>query len=316
VTSRSRWLRSLLFVPGQKLAWMLKASGYGADALIFDLEDAVPVGQKEAARRSVAEALSAIPKDDAYIFVRVNGWDTGQLLEDVLAVVGERVDGIMLAKVRGAVDVAGLDLVLSDLESSRGLEPGSIELVPLAETAAASEHFFDICQASPRIVRVPGVSGLTPNAAGDLHRALGVRPTDDGSEMLYTSSRSVVAARAAGIDQILGGMTVDLSDFELLERSLRRARDLGATGSMAIHPTHIPIINRVFTPSAEEIDEAVGILQAMASAVANGDAAARHAGKMVDYAHAKSSYVLLDRAMQCHATVPSFPEPAELHLDR
>jgi citrate lyase subunit beta/citryl-CoA lyase len=293
---------------------MLKAPGYGADGLIFDLEDAVPVSQKEHARRTVVEALSAIPKADAYIFVRVNGWDTGELLEDVHAIVGDRVDGIVLPKVRGPLDVAAIDLVLSDLERSRGREHGSIELIPLAETAGAAEKFFDICQASPRIVRVSGVSGLTPNAAGDLHRALGVRPTEDGDELLYASSRSVMAARAAGIEQILGGMTVDLTDFELLERSMLRARDLGATGSMAIHPTHIPVINRIFTPSAAEIDEAVGILQAMASAVANGDAAARYGGRMVDYAHAKSSYVILDRAIQCHATVPSFPEPAELNL--
>jgi citrate lyase subunit beta / citryl-CoA lyase len=90
---------------------------------------------------------------------------------------------------------------------------------------------------------------------------------------------------------------------------------LGATGSMAIHPTHIPVVNRIFTPGPDEIAEAVGVLEALASAVANGDAAARYGGKMVDYAHAKSSYVLLDRAVRCRAAVPAFPPPATLGLE-
>src|SRR5439155_16910892 len=115
----AQWYRSMLFVPGHKLDWMLKAPKYGADALMFDLEDAVEVTAKPAARKAVATAIGELRNGSFGRFVRVNGWRTGFLLDDVDAIVIEGLDGVALPKVEDPEDVAALDRVLGELERSR-----------------------------------------------------------------------------------------------------------------------------------------------------------------------------------------------------
>jgi citrate lyase subunit beta/citryl-CoA lyase len=313
---RFRWLRSLLFIPGHKLDWMIKAPKYGADALIFDLEDSVAPDRKRDARAACADALQRLRGEDVRLFVRVNDWASGELVEDVLAVVEPRLNGVVLPKVDAPSQVAALDLLLSDAEIRLGLPRFSIEILPLAETALAVERFSEICTASPRIGRIVGVSGLTPGMPGDLLRSLGLEATESGEESLYANGRFVVAARAAGVEHVLGGMTVDIANIQLLRRSLLRARQLGASGSMAIHPNHIPEIHAVFTPTVEALERAAGILNALAAAALSGDAAARYDGRMVDRAHALASYAVLARAEQCGLTVPEHPSAYAGQADR
>jgi citrate lyase subunit beta/citryl-CoA lyase len=291
---------------------MLQAPSYGADALIFDLEDAVPLSKKDEARKLVGQALTELAETRTYIFVRVNPWRSGHLLDDILAVVGRGLKGIVLPKVDGPADVTALDHVLSSAERRAGTAPGTTEIVPLTETASAVEHAYAIYCASPRIYRTAGIAGLTPGSAGDLHRALGVLPTSEGQELLYASSRCVVASQAAGARHVLGGMTVDLSDQELLIASLTRAKQLGADGSMAIHPSQIGPIHRVFTPTTSEIEEAVGILRAMIEAAAKGEAAVRYRDRLVDVAHAASALRLLKRASEIGLEAGGWPTTEEL----
>lgn len=301
------WYRSMMFVPGQKLDWMLKAPKYGADCLIFDLEDAVPIDQKPAARESVARALDELKDKKFGRFVRLNGWRTGNTLQDVLAVTRPGLDGVMLSKTEDVEDVLALDLVLTDLEIERALPAGHIEIMPLCETAHAMYRHFDICLCSERVRRSGGGGGAVQG--GDGTRALGLRLTDDlGTEGLFANGRSGLEARAAGITQITGGMTSKIDDLDLVRRLAQRAKSLGATGGMAIHPSHIPVINEVFSPSPVEIEESRATLEAMAAAIARGDAAVQMNGVMIDYAHVRTSLELLEQARSIGIDVGEFPE--------
>lgn len=297
----------MLFVPGHKIDWMRKAPKYGADALILDLEDSVPIDLKEAGRQAVRTVLDEYGDARFGKFVRVNAWQTGHLLADLLAVVSRHVDGILLPKTQGVEDVVGLDLLLGELEMARSLVESRIEIMPLAESARGFYLHYEICLASDRIRRSGGAGGLPPG--GDGTRALGLRLTDEeGYESLLSTGRGNLEARAAGITQILGGMTSKLGDLDLVRRLMERSKRLGASGAMAIHPSHIPVINEVFSPSAAEIEEAKEVIRVMAGAVERGDAAVRHGNRMVDYAHARTSVELLEQARDFGIDVGEIPK--------
>jgi citrate lyase subunit beta/citryl-CoA lyase len=294
---KAKRYRSMLFVPGHKIDWMLKAPQYGSDALIFDLEDAVPVAMKPSARERIAEALDELKDGPFARFVRLNGWRTdGRLLEDLMVVVRDGLDGVVLPKTEDVEDVAGLDLLLGELEALRSLPVGSIEIVPLRETTRAMYRVHEICLASERVKRVSGVGG-SPVPGGDVTRELGTHPSDPESDVeLYLTGGCVVAARAAGVTEILGGSTTIIGDTKHVRRMAERAKTLGATGSLCFHPTQVPILNDVFAPSAAEILEAQEILQVMAEGVSQGHAAIRYNDRFVDYAHVRASLELLDHA--------------------
>jgi citrate lyase subunit beta/citryl-CoA lyase len=297
--------RSFLFVPGQKLDWMLKAPKYGADALLFDLEDAVPIEQKEAARIATAEAITQLKDAPFGRFVRVNGWRTGHGLRDVLATAIEGLDGICLAKTEGPEDVAALDLVLSELEAERGLPPGRIEIFPLTESAQAKFRTYDVIMASSRIKR----GGLPINATpgGDGTRAFKLTLSRDGHEWIPIGVYTMVAARAAGITHIMGGLTSEITDVDLVRSVAVQSKGYGATGGLCIHPSHVSILNEVYAPSQEEIKHAREVLEAMATAIARGDSATRLGGGMVDYAHARSAQDLIAAAKSFDIPVGDVP---------
>ncbi|UPK28204.1 HpcH/HpaI aldolase/citrate lyase family protein [Bradyrhizobium sp. 195] len=301
----ARCYRSILFVPGHKLDWMLKAPKYGADALLFDLEDSVEASQKPAARNAVVAAIKEMRMGPFGRFVRVNGWRTGCQLEDLNTIVVDGLDGVMLPKVEDPEDVAALDLVLGELEMSRALPVGRIEICPYAESAVAMNRFYEICMASSRIKR--GGTALGPIAGGDGTRALGLRIKDEPDAGIGFGAISVLQARAAGIMHIEGAMTATLDDLELVRRLAERSKRMGATWASAIHPSHIPIINEVYSPSRDEINEARDIVSAMAKAIARGDAAVRHKSTMVDYANVRTAMDVLKAAQASGVDVGDVP---------
>ena len=247
-------------------------------------------------------------------FVRVNGWRTGNLLGDLTSVVCAGLDGAMLPKTEDVEDVVGLDLLLGELEMERGLPVGRIEIVPLCETARGMYMHYEICMASERIRRSGGGGGMPPG--GDGTRALGLHLTsEDGYESLFANGRGNLEARAAGVTQIMGGMTTKLNDLDLVRRLMVRSKSLGASGALAIHPSHIPVLNEVFSPTREEIAEAQEVIRVMKSAVARGDAAVRLGDRMVDYAHVRSALDLLRLAQGFGLDAGEIPEMAILSFD-
>jgi citrate lyase subunit beta/citryl-CoA lyase len=303
----ARPLRSMLFIPAHKREWMLKAAAYGADALIYDLEDAAPIDEKPRAREIVAEILGEQRAHPFAQWVRVNGWRTGQMAADLDAVVRPGLDGVLLAKTDSETDVSALDLMLDDLERARGLPAGEIEISPICETAHGIYRTFEVCMASPRVKRIGSLLAVNV-PGGDGTRALDLRLSSDARETLYIGARTILEARAAGVQNILGGMTGNIRDLDGLRELHETSRRFGASGAFAIHPSHVPILNEIYTPSSEELERAIAVLRAMANGIARHDAAVLLDGVMIDYAHVRSALDVVERARLAGVDVGEIPD--------
>ena len=271
--------RSLLFVPANRADMLAKAPSYGADALIFDLEDSVPVAEKPKARVLAHEFIGKLRAANS-IYVRVNALSTGMLRDDLEAVAVEGLVGIRLAKTESAEDIRTVDAMVAEFEKQRGLAQNSIEISPSLESARGVWFAYEILSASPRVRSV--TCGTAQD--GDLQTDLGYTWSAEGNEMLYLRSRVLLAARAAGIAHVLDGSYANVRDPEGLRVCCEAARKLGYRGKSVIHPNQIATINRVFSPTPQEIDYYRRVIEAFDAAVARGSAATTVDGKLVDYA--------------------------------
>jgi citrate lyase subunit beta / citryl-CoA lyase len=282
-------LRSLLFVPGNKPAWMEKAIGYGADALIFDLEDSVPVAEKAAARPMVRSALERLHRRGPVCTVRINALETGIAGDDLEAIVTSGLAAIVAPKIETPQHVVILDTLLTQCERRVGLPVGQVEILPTLETAKGIYHAYHIATSSPRVHTVSAAAGQ----GGDTARSLGYRWSKAGTETLYIRSKVLLEARAAGIAYPLIASWFELHDLAGLRHDACLNRQLGYTGQVVIHPSHVQVINDVFTPTPEEIAYYQGLLAAMQAAERQGTAAVTYAGAMVDIAMVKTAQQVL-----------------------
>ena len=281
--------RSALFVPGNRAAWMEKAIGYGADCLILDLEDSVPDQEKVAARPLVRAAIVSLKARGQAVNVRINGFATGLTFDDLEGVLCPELDGVALPKVETVADMRELDALLTHLEKRMGIPPGTIETPLGCETAAAMRNTYEIATSCPRVKRVT----LAAGPGGDAARAIGYLWSKEGTETLYLRSKAVLDCRAAGIQYPTVSSWWNIKDLEGLEKDARWNRQLGFRGQTVMHPSHVPIVNRVFTPSAEEIAYFEGLIQAMEDARKRGIAAVTYKGDMVDEAMVKTAREML-----------------------
>ncbi|MEV6171957.1 aldolase/citrate lyase family protein [Streptomyces sp. NPDC051954] len=283
-------LRSLLFVPGTKTEWLAKAEAAGADAAILDLEDAVPAPQKARARARVAEAIAAWTGDMA-LFVRINPLDDWAAAEDLRAIAHEGLAGVVLPKVATAEDIRLADRLLGWCEREQGLPQGSIALVPLLETASALRDAHAIAAAARRVA----YAGAVTAPGGDVERAVGYRWTAHGTETLALRSRVLLDVRAAGAPHPVTGLWTHVTDLAGLRAFARQNRDLGYEGMMAIHPTHVPVINEEFSPTPDDLDRYARLIAAVEEAKAAGSGAVTFEGAMVDEAMVVTARQMLER---------------------
>jgi citrate lyase subunit beta/citryl-CoA lyase len=286
--------RTMLFIPAQKERWIAKAGSLGADAIILDLEDALPDDLKTPTRAGIGTPIDAVARAGVPCFVRTNALGTGMLLDDLAAVARPSLSGVVLSKVETPEEIRLVDAVLSDHERRQGMPDRQIRLVIIAETALGIHRAYDICAASPRVGTIMGGTAR----GGDINRAVGYVWTRDGVESLYLRSKIVLEARAAGIAYPISGIWTDIEDLEGLRAHAIRNRQLGYRGEFVIHPSHVAVVNEVYTPSDEEIDYSRGVLDAMAAAERNGSAGVRFRGELIDYAHVRSArdtLALVDR---------------------
>ena len=247
-------LRSMLFVPGHLPRFLDRAAQTDADALILDLEDSVPPPHKAEARANIKKRLD----EGVYrqqIFIRVNALDTGMLPEDLRWTVHRATTGFMFTKVHDDRDIVFFDRLLTQIESELGLEAGASKMCPLIETASAGLHTLQIATASPRMVALAfgGEDYLTD--LDGLHRKHGLG-------FLVPRALLIMAARAARLEAI-DTPYLDIADDAGFERELTLARELGFSGQLLIHPSQVPIANRIFAPSEDEIREARRIVEAI-----------------------------------------------------
>ncbi|MBI4307416.1 MAG: CoA ester lyase [Chloroflexi bacterium] len=292
-----RPVRSALYVPGNKLDWMRKAPRYGADALVFDLEDSVPPAEKATARKLVRQALDEMGAQHTLI-VRVNGVDTGMTADDLEAVTCGGLYGVFLPKTRGPEDVVEADVLLTAFERRVGLALGRTVIVPGLETARAMREAHEVFTASPRVEH----SGAVVSRGGDIARALSMVWTRDGRESLFLRSKVLLDARAAGLRYPMGGLWTDIQDLDGLRAFATEMRQIGYTGLRLIHPSHVPVVNEVFTPTAEEIAYWKGLTEALAEAEKRGTTAITYQGDMVDTAMVKTGRQVLALARKLGLT--------------
>jgi len=285
--------RSFLYVPANREKFLEKAVGLPSDAFIFDLEDSVPFAEKANARAGVRAYTPKIA--DNRVWVRVNGLDTGFAEADLEAVIGVAgLAGLFLPKVETREDVTRWDAMIGALERARGLDPNAIKLVLSIESALGVLNAYAMATAAARIV------SLTFGGAqdGDLNTDLGCAWSIDGPEMLHARSHTLLAARAARFDTPLDGVFANVRDPEGFERDTALSRRLGYRGRKLIHPGQIEPCNRLYRPSAAELDYYARVLEAFDHAVAQGSASTTVDGRMIDFAMANAAR----RVLQAEAT--------------
>ncbi|HET8757295.1 MAG TPA: CoA ester lyase [Solirubrobacteraceae bacterium] len=282
--------RSCHSVPGSSERFLAKAAGLEADEVFLDLEDAVAPSEKARARELVIAALREQDFGGTTVVVRVNGTDTPHYYRDLVDVVeqaGDRLDAVMLPKVRTPGDVEMTDKLLRQIELARGFEVGRIGIEAQIEDATGLLACEAIAAASPRMETLIFGPGDYSAAVGIPVTTIGGAPEDyPGDHLHYVFSRLVVAARAAGI-QAIDGPYAAIDDDDGLRTRARMARALGVDGKWTIHPRQIATVNEVFTPTREEWERAEALLAAYRDAHEAGHGAAMFDGEMIDEANRK-----------------------------
>lgn len=285
-------MRSWLFVPGDSEAKLAKATGFGADVVIVDLEDAVAPQAKVYARQTAGSWLEE-RAGSAQRWVRINALDTPLWREDLAAVMPAAPAGIMVPKAAGPEQLQTLAAELYELEGRFGIPTGTTRLLPLvSETPSAALGIAEYAKAQG-----PRLAGLTWGAE-DLSAALGAsrKRGEDGrwtDTFRLVRAMVLLAAHARGVAAI-DTLHADFRDLEGLERVANESRADGFAGMLAIHPAQVEVINRAFTPTQAELEEARAIVAAFA---ANPDAGALQLdGRMIDQPHLEQARRLLARA--------------------
>ena len=271
-------LRSMLYTPGNSLRLVTKAATLPMDAVILDLEDAVPLADKETARILGRDAMKLFKTRGIVVFARVNSMASGFTEEDAAVVVTKDLDGLMLAKTESASDVKKLDRILEKAEKRSKLAAGRIKIVTLIESAKGVMNSYAIAFASRRIVALAF-------GAGDYYRDLGKDVSTlsyDETELLFARSQIVNVSRAVGLQAIDTPYLGLLTDRERFMNEVKIASQLGFNGKQCIHPTQINPVNKAFSPSDGEVGYAGRVVEAFKSAEAKGLGAISFEGKMID----------------------------------
>jgi citrate lyase subunit beta/citryl-CoA lyase len=272
------WLRSALFVPGNRPDMIDKAVQTNADAVIIDLEDAVPLSQKKKARGQVREKVATYREKK--IMVRVNALNSEFGPDDFREVISASLSGIMVPKVENSSDIRQIDAIVREVEKKEGIEPGSIFILPLIESARGIENAFAIASVRTEPDRFFTLSF----GAADFALDMGMSMTLSGEELIYPRARLAVACRAAGLaPPIDTPFMIDLKDRQALEADIRRAIRFGFQGKLCIHPNQVEICNKLFSPTENEVAYAQKVIDAFEKAEAEGVGAIQLEGKFIDY---------------------------------
>ncbi len=266
--------RTMLFVPGNNPGKMVKAEIYGADCIIFDLEDAVSVNEKDAARDLVISFLSRHRPQCCRVGVRINGWDTPYYEEDVKSMVPLKPDFLRLPKTETAEHIKLLDALLTEQEKAYGIDVGSIKIVATIETALGVYNAYNIASASDRMLAI----GL---GAEDFRTDMRMSRSEDGSEIYFARNMISLAAHAAGIKAI-DYVYSNFKNEEGFVADVKLGKSLGYSGKSVIHPNQILLVHGVYEPNEKEIEHSKKVLAAYETAMQNASGVISLDGKMID----------------------------------
>jgi len=263
-----------LYVPGNNPNMMADCMIYGADVILFDLEDSVPLQEKDAARYLVEYALRYLDFSNTEVAIRINGMDTPYWEEDIEKIIPEKPDMIRLPKAETKEQIKRLDEEISKIEEKSGIKVGNTKIMVSIESAKGLKNAYDIATASIRLQAI-AIGGE------DFTADLGVKKTREGNELLVARGVLVLAAKAAKVD-VIDSVFSDVNDEEGFRMETEKAKAMGFTGKSVINPRQIPIVHDVFKPTEEEIQEAIKITQVIEEAKKKGSGVISLNGKMVD----------------------------------
>ena len=265
--------RSMMFVPGNNPGMLQNAGIYGADTVIFDVEDSVALTEKDAARHLVRNAIQSLTYP-CEVAVRINHIDTPFGLADLKTILPAKPDLVRLPKAETAADIRQVDAIISEIEQQCGFAAGSIRMMAAIESARGILNAYDICRASPRMVAI-AIGGE------DFVADLKTTKTREGKELFAARSHLVLAARAAGIN-VIDSVFSNVNDEEGFIAETKMIKDMGFDGKSVINPRQIKIVHTIFAPTDQEIDKARRILAAYEEALAKKAGVIALDGKMID----------------------------------
>ena len=281
-------MRTMLFCPANQPKNYINAPVFHPDCIIFDLEDAIPLTEKDSARDLLSEAITALPFGDCQVYARINSLHTPFGETDVRTIVPAGIHFLRLAMCECADDVRSLSQLLDEVEQESGIEPNSVKIQCSIETARGVLNARETVHASTRVISLSF-------GAEDYTRSMGTNCSLDGSELLYARTYLPVVAAEAGITAV-DTVWSDLENMKGFAEEVRHAKALGFSGKSCIHPSQISIVNDIFTPSEREVEYARRVLSAMKEAQKNGLGVFTVDGKMVDEPVVKKAQHILIQA--------------------
>lgn len=281
--------RSALYLPANNARILEKGATLPADVVILDLEDAVGVHEKDAARQRVLDTLAARIYQPREVVVRINGSGTEWYEADLAALATAGADGILVPKINRGEEILAVE---SALETAGA--PDGLQLWSMVETPSAFLHIGEIAGASDRLTAL--VVG-TNDLINDLH----VRDQPGRAPILTALSLAVLGARSAG-KSILDGVFNAIRDPDGFTTEARQGRDWGFDGKTVIHPSQVEIANAVFSPTTEEVAQARNVVTAYQQATAAGESVTVVDGKMVEELHVRNARRILELAARINAS--------------
>ncbi|MBK8793418.1 MAG: HpcH/HpaI aldolase/citrate lyase family protein [Holophaga sp.] len=266
--------RSLLYVPGNMPGMLQNIPVFEADGVMIDLEDAVPLQEKDAARLLSRNFLRFYQNRNKEMFVRINPLDTPYAAADLREILPALPDGIRLPKADNPEIVERLDTLLTEQEEKLNLEIGHFKIIPSIESAQGVLNCVETAKASNRIVALAF-------GAEDYTASMEIDRTKTGEELFSARTRVVWAAKAAGV-QVIDTIFSDVNDMDALRAETTLVKRLGFTGKSLVNPRQIEVVHDVFRPTPEEIENAVEVMEAIKRAREMGTGVISLRGKMVD----------------------------------
>ena len=266
-------MRSLMFVPAHNQKLLDSALRRDADALLLDVEDSVPVFDKQLARDNIKAFVQREDLNGKLIFPRINDRESGELLKDLTQLTIEGVTGFMYPKSTKGEDIYFIGKLLETIEYEKHIPIGTFKIIPLIETAGAIVNIKDICTANERVV---AVAFGCEDYVSDIHG----RHDEDGNSIFFARNMIVNAARFAGILPI-DTVHIKVHDLEDLEKEVKLAKDLGFEGMLVLTPKELPIVHRYFSPSDDEVAWATEMVELAEEAIREGNGVAVKDNKFI-----------------------------------
>ena len=280
-------MRSLMFVPAHNQKLLDSAIRRDADVLLLDVEDSVPVFDKQLARDNIKAFVQRDDLNGKLIFPRINDRESGELLKDLTQLTIEGVNGFMYPKSTCEEDIYFVGKLLETIEYEKHIPIGTFKIIPLIETAGAIMNIKGICKASDRVVAVAfGCEDYVTDLRG--------KHDDAGNSIFFARNMIVNAARTAGILPI-DTVHIKVHDLEDLEKEVKLARDLGFEGMLVLSPKELPIVHQFFSPTDEEVAWANEMVELAEEAVREGNGVAVKDDKFIGPPMVKMARNIMDK---------------------